>query len=111
MPVHDWTRVDAGIFHAFHFGWLTHLSEALNGGLLPEGFYALAEQHAGRTIPDILTLHASAPSLAPLPFRAPTVAERRWPRRAPRCATMNRSNRSRKASGELWPFAMSAAIG
>jgi hypothetical protein len=21
MPVHDWTRVDAGLFHAFHQGW------------------------------------------------------------------------------------------
>jgi hypothetical protein len=68
MPVHDWTRVDAGIFHGFHFGWLSHLNESLNGGLLPEGFYSLPEQHAGRTIPDILTLHASAPSVAPMPF-------------------------------------------
>ena len=23
MPVHDWTRVDAGIFHAFHHDWIT----------------------------------------------------------------------------------------
>ena len=22
MPIHDWTRVDAGIFHAFHHGWI-----------------------------------------------------------------------------------------
>jgi len=71
MPVHDWTRVDAGIFHSFHLSWLADLAKLLNGGLLPEGFYALAEQHAGRTIPDILTLHGSAPSLEPLPFRAP----------------------------------------
>jgi hypothetical protein len=33
MAVHDWTRVDAGTFHAFHTAWITHLSEALNGGL------------------------------------------------------------------------------
>lgn len=56
MPVHDWTRVDAGIFHHFHTAWVTHLSDALNGGLLPDGFYALAEQHAGRAIADVLTL-------------------------------------------------------
>jgi hypothetical protein len=31
----------------------------MNAGLLPDGYYALAEQHAGRTIPDLLTLHAS----------------------------------------------------
>src|SRR5665213_2362809 len=59
MPVHDWTRVDDGIFHAFHVAWIPEIQKRLNGGLLPEGYYALAEQHAGRTIPDILTLHAS----------------------------------------------------
>ena len=58
MPVHDWTRVDAGMFHAFHTAWVTHLSETLNGGLLPSGYYALPEQHAGRHIADVLTLHA-----------------------------------------------------
>ena len=40
----------------------------LNGGLLPEGFYALAEQHTGRAIPDILTLHTSPPSSEPLQY-------------------------------------------
>jgi len=57
MPVHDWTRVDAGIFHAFHVAWIPELSRVLNSGLLPSGYYALAEQHAGKTIPDVLTLH------------------------------------------------------
>ncbi len=67
MPVHDWTLVDAGIFHDFHVAWLPEIRKALNGGLLPEGFYALAEQHAGRTIADVLTLHASPGNLDPLP--------------------------------------------
>jgi hypothetical protein len=70
MPVHDWTRVSAGVFHDFHGSWITHLKESLNGGLLPKGFYALAEQHAGLGIADILALqltagteaHASGPS-------------------------------------------------
>src|SRR5262245_39789336 len=61
MPVHDWTRVDAGTFHAFHLGWLGQLQAALNGGLLPSGFYAMAEQHAGDVIPDVLTLHTAPP--------------------------------------------------
>ena len=61
MAVHDWTRVDAGIFHSHHLTWIAELSRALNGGLLPGGYYALAEQHTGKTIPDILTLHASPP--------------------------------------------------
>lgn len=58
MSVHDWTRVDAGTFHAFHTAWITHLSETLNGGLLPSGYYALPEQHAGSRIADVLTLHS-----------------------------------------------------
>jgi hypothetical protein len=43
MPIHDWTRVDAGIFHAFHHDWITYISSALNRGLLPPRFYALPE--------------------------------------------------------------------
>lgn len=68
MPVHDWTRVEAGIFHAFHVAWLPEIQKALNGGLLPEGYYALAEQHAGRTIADVLTLHASPATSERLPL-------------------------------------------
>lgn len=56
MAVHDWARVKAGIFHDFHNAWVLHLKEALNEGILPTGFYALSEQHAGRVIADILTL-------------------------------------------------------
>jgi len=61
MPVHEWSRVSAGTFHDFHSAWITHLKEALNGGLLPEGYYALSEQHAGRSIADILTLQVQEP--------------------------------------------------
>jgi hypothetical protein len=68
MPVHDWTRVEAGIFHDFHVGWLPEIRTALNDGLLPEGYYALAEQHAGHSIADVLTLHASPVTPEPLPL-------------------------------------------
>jgi Protein of unknown function (DUF4058) len=68
MPVHDWTLVEAGIFHAFHTGWTGALQQTLNQGLLPQGYYALAEQHAGRAITDILTLHASPESWRPAPL-------------------------------------------
>lgn len=68
MPVHDWTRVEDGIFHAFHVAWLPELQRRLNAGLLPKDFYALAEQHAGKSIADVLTLHASAPPLEPMPL-------------------------------------------
>lgn len=63
MPVHDWSRVNAGTFHAFHNAWITHLQEALNDGVLPSGYYALGEQRAGEVIPDLLTLHAVVPVL------------------------------------------------
>jgi hypothetical protein len=71
MPLHDWTCVDAGIFHAFHVGWIPEIQKALNGGLLPEGYYALAEQHAGRAIADVLTLHTSPVLPEQMPARLP----------------------------------------
>jgi Protein of unknown function (DUF4058) len=58
MPVHDWTTVEAGIFHAFHVSWLPDIQQALNG-ILPKGYYALAEQHTGGNIADVPTLHES----------------------------------------------------
>jgi hypothetical protein len=56
MPVHDWTRVEAGIFHHFHQTWIIELARALNEGRLPADYYALAEQFAGGYGPDVLTL-------------------------------------------------------
>jgi Protein of unknown function (DUF4058) len=56
MPTHDWTKVDAGIFHHFHHGWIEEIARALNRDLLPAEYYALAEQIAGGLGPDVLTL-------------------------------------------------------
>lgn len=56
MPIHDWTRVHAGTFHDFHGSWIFVLKRELNGGILPEGFYAMSEQVAGETGPDVLAL-------------------------------------------------------
>lgn len=56
MPVHDWTRVDDGVFHHFHLLWIAEIARVLNGGLLPQGLYALADQVAGGGNPDVLTL-------------------------------------------------------
>jgi hypothetical protein len=56
MPIHEWTRVNAGIFHDFHHGWIEELKRALNRGLLPPDYYALAEQITGDFGPDVLTL-------------------------------------------------------
>ncbi len=59
MPMHDWTRVSAGTYHAFHNAWITHVQEALNAGILPVPYYALGEQRAGDTGPDLLALRAA----------------------------------------------------
>jgi hypothetical protein len=56
MPMHDWTRVEAGIFHAFHHEWISEIGRALNRGLLPPDYYALPEQQAAGFGPDVLTL-------------------------------------------------------
>ena len=56
MPIHDWSRVDHGIFHDFHQSWTIELRNALNGGLLPAGFFAMAEQVLSGPIPDVVTL-------------------------------------------------------
>ena len=56
MPVHDWTRVSAGTFHDFHNSWIIHIKESLNNGLLPEDYYAQAEQRMNDIVADILTL-------------------------------------------------------
>ena len=58
MPVHDWTRVSAGTFHDFHSTWIVEIKRALNVGLLPANYYAMAEQVAGETGPDVLTLQS-----------------------------------------------------
>jgi hypothetical protein len=60
MPIHDWFRVDAGIFHHFHQRWIGALTDSLNAGLLPEDYYALAEQFASKFGPDVLTLQEVA---------------------------------------------------
>jgi hypothetical protein len=56
MPIHDWTRVEAGIFHAFHHEWISELSRALNRRLLPSEYYALPEQIMGGLCLDVLAL-------------------------------------------------------
>lgn len=60
MPRHDWTRVEAGIFHAFHHHWISAISDALNGGTLPADYYALPEQIAAGLGPDVLTLQGGS---------------------------------------------------
>ncbi len=59
MPIHDWTRVDAGLFHDFHQSWAIALRNGLNAGALPPDYFALVEQNIRGPIPDVLTLRLS----------------------------------------------------
>ena len=106
MPMHDWTRVDSGAFHDFHGSWIYAIHHALNGGLLPAGYYARAEQVAGDIGPDIITLQEFEPfpangrggpavlELAPPKVRFAAVAKPTKPKLKPRRLTI------RHASGD-----------
>jgi hypothetical protein len=68
MPIHTWSKTDAGLFHHFHQSWIVNLASALNAGMLPLDYMALAEQVTGGPIPDVLALKLAggspkAPSL------------------------------------------------
>jgi hypothetical protein len=65
MPIHDWPRVDAGVFHAFHLAWIAQLQTTLNSGRLPPDYYALGEQIVGGIGPDVLTLQATTQTNGP----------------------------------------------
>lgn len=56
MPMHDWTRVEAGIYHDFHHEWISEISRAFNRGLLPVDYYALATKAVSGFGPDVLAL-------------------------------------------------------
>jgi hypothetical protein len=50
MPLHDWTRVPAGLFHDFHQSWSVRIKDALNAACLPKGLTALVEQPVARIV-------------------------------------------------------------
>ena len=62
MPIHDWSLVDAGTFHDFHQAWTIEIRNALNRGLLPKGYFAMAEQIVSGPIPDVITLQRAGKS-------------------------------------------------
>jgi hypothetical protein len=74
MPVHDWTRVPSGIFHDFHHSWVEEIKRALNAGVLPADYYAMAEQKAAGFGPDVLTLQGIQPDADEEPAGDPPTA-------------------------------------
>jgi hypothetical protein len=53
MPIHDWSRVDPGIFHHFHQRWVVAITDVLNQRLLSDEYYALIEQQGDGYKPDV----------------------------------------------------------
>jgi len=56
MPIHDWTRVDAGTYHDFHQVWTIEIRNALNRGILPPGYSAFADLKVSGAEPDVATI-------------------------------------------------------
>jgi len=71
MPIHDWSRVQSGLFHAFHQSWSVRIQDALNGGIMPKGFYALVEQKVDGPEPDVIAVEMKRRG-KPAPGGAPT---------------------------------------
>ena len=62
MPIHDWTRVASGTFHDFHQDWTIEIRRTLNAGLLPPGYFAMADQRVAGPEPDIVALQMRPPA-------------------------------------------------
>ena len=66
MPMHDWKRLDDGIYHDFHTScWIPNIRRTVNK-LLPKDYYALSEQPTGSVVPDVLALHSYGGDVAEL---------------------------------------------
>lgn len=66
MPIHDWTREDAGTFHNFHQSWAIRILDALNAGRLPPDYLALTDQRVEGWEPDVISLLShSSPGSSP----------------------------------------------
>ena len=96
MPIHDWTRVPAGLFHHFHQDWTVELARTLNRGRLPRGVAALVEQRAGPREADVLAIERQSRPRPTEPGGGVAVRERpatRIVRRTDKEISFGRANR------------------
>ena len=64
MPIHDWTRLDSGIFHDFHNMWLIALRNAIKH-TLPPGYSVMTEQRTLDYEVDVLALQTEIAGSVP----------------------------------------------
>ena len=68
MPIHDWTRIPAGLFHHFHQDWSIEIVRDLNRGRLPRGVVRVVEQRSA-TVRDRCFDHREHPQSQTIGFR------------------------------------------
>lgn len=97
MPLHDWSRIPAGLFHHFHQHWSIEIAAALNRGRLPDGLSALVEQRVGSKEPDLLAIEEYSRGPAETPAAGAVIAAERpmtrFVRRSSRQIYATRANR------------------
>ena len=76
MPIHDWTRVQSGTFHDFHQDWTVEIRRALNRGILPPGYFAMADRRVGGPEPDVVALRSRLDPAPRVPSRDTALLER-----------------------------------
>ena len=59
MPIHNWMKVEAGVFHYLHLRWIGTICDSLNDGRLPSDYYAIGENRTRGLAfePDVMALH------------------------------------------------------
>jgi hypothetical protein len=62
MPIHNWKRVEAGIFHNFYQAWSIAIMDTLNAGGLPPDYFAMVDQYTGGEYPDVVALQRTSKS-------------------------------------------------
>jgi len=60
MPLHDWTRVEAGIYHGFHTLWIGEMFRRLST-LLPANYYCYPELYSKPDYGDVIALEYRDP--------------------------------------------------
>src|SRR5262249_9939747 len=105
MPIHDWTRVPAGLFHDFHQSWSIRIKDDLNAGRLPKGLSALVEQRSGAWEPDVLAIERRTKSKSP---KAGEGGGLRWDRRTD---SLSRGTKKRFSPGHWNGFVFNPPSG